>query len=136
MFLLDNRRESIAHRDLLRCHARHLRNLFLESAHAGFMSVFVNDFGQCCLVYLELFLVYAMLLQLLGNEEFLGDFHLLLSQVASDIDKLHSVQQSRLDGRNIIGSSYEQNMGQVIVEIQIVVMERSVLLRVQNLKQS
>ena len=99
------------------------------------MSVLVNDFRQCSLVHLEHFLVNAVLLQFFREKEFPGDFHLLLGKVTCDIDQLHPVQKGRLDSGNVIRRGDEQHVRQVIVHIQIVIVERHILLRVKYFEQ-
>ena len=77
-----------------------------------------------------------MLLEFLRDEEFLGDFHLFLSKISGNIDKFHSVEQGRLDGRNVIGSGYEQHVRQVVIDVQIVIVECDILLRVKYFEES
>ena len=111
VFLLDDGRERLVQGNLLRRHARNLRNLLLQTTHAGLMCVLVNDFGQCTFINAEFLLADSVLFKFARQEEFLGDFHLLFRKIAGDIDKFHSVQKCRLNGGNVIGSRDEQDMG-------------------------
>ena len=61
-----------------------------------------------------------------------GYLHLFLSNVATNLNQFHTVKQSRRDGSQVIGCSDEHHFGQIIIHIQIVVMERMVLFRIQH----
>ena len=76
-----------------------------------------------------------MLLELLWNEIVLRNLHLLLGQVTGDVDELHSVKKGRLDGGDVVRGSDEEHIGQIVVDVQIVVVEGIVLLRIENLEQ-
>ena len=78
MLLLYGSRHLLFHRNLLCCHPGDFGNLLLETADAGFTGVFLNDFRHRRLVNLQLVAVDSVLFQLFREEEFLGDFHLLL----------------------------------------------------------
>ena len=121
--------------DLLRRHAGDLRDLLLQAADAGLVGVLVDDVREAGLVDLELVLLQAVLLQLLGDEIVLRDLQFLLGQVAGHVDHLHAVLQGRLDGGDAVRRGDEQDVRQVIVDVQVVVVEGAVLLRVQGFQQ-
>ena len=73
-----------------------------------------------------------MLLKLLRDEELLGDFHLLLSEVTRHIDEFHTVQQGRLYRGDAVGGGDEEHVAEVVVQIQVVVVEAGILLRVEG----
>ena len=77
-----------------------------------------------------------MLLSLLRQEVLLGDTKLLLGDIAADLDEFHSVTQSLRYGRDVVGRSYEENLAEVVVDVEVVVVEGGVLLGVKHLKQS
>ena len=76
-----------------------------------------------------------MLLQLSRYEVVLGYRRLLLRKVSAHLYHLHPVPECRLDGGRGVGRRDEQHVGEVVVYVQIVVMERGVLLRVERLQQ-
>ena len=64
----------------------------------------------------------------------LGDFNFLLLGIAVQPDNLHTVQQRP---RHIqrVGGRYEHHLGKVIVQIQIMVVKRRILLGIQHFQQ-
>ena len=64
-----------------------------------------------------------------------GDLLFLFLQVTGHLDQLHSVEQRPRHGVQAVGGCDEQHLTQVIIDIQIIVMERAVLFRVEHLKQ-
>jgi hypothetical protein len=64
----------------------------------------------------------------------LGDLDLLVLGVAGDADDLHAVHQ-RLRHVQRVGRRHEHHVRQVVVDLEIVVVERRVLLRVEHLEQ-
>ena len=60
---------------------------------------------------------------------------LLFRDVAAHLNDLHAVEQRTRNGVEVVGGSNEEHLREVIVDIEIVVMERVVLFRVKNLKQ-
>ena len=76
-----------------------------------------------------------MFLQLLGNQIVLRDLELLFGQIAGHVDHLHAVLQGRLDGGDAVRRRDEQDVRQIIVDVQIIVVEGAVLLRIQGLEQ-
>ena len=70
----------------------------------------------------------------LGQQMPLGDFHLLVLGVAGDTDDLHAVHQGRRDVQRI-GRGHEHDARQVVLDLEIVVHEGRVLLRVEHLEQ-
>ena len=63
----------------------------------------------------------------------LCNFQFFLWDIAVDLDDLHAVKQRTAHGRQAVGRSDEQNPGKVVIHIQIVVVEMTVLLRVEHL---
>ena len=75
-----------------------------------------------------------MVLGQLGQQVPLGDLQLLILGVAGDADDLHAVQQ-RLGHVQAVGRGDEHHVGQVIVDLQVMVGEGRVLFRIQHLEQ-
>ena len=64
----------------------------------------------------------------------LGDLDLLVLRVAGDADDLHAVHQRRRDVERV-GRRHEHHVRQVVVDLEVMVVERRVLLGVQHLEQ-
>ena len=64
-----------------------------------------------------------------------GDRHLLVLGVAVDPDDLHPVEQGPRDRLGDVAGREEQHLGQVQVDLQVVVAERVVLGRIEDLEQ-
>ena len=62
------------------------------------------------------------------------DLDLLVLGVAGDADHLHPVQQGRRDVQRV-GRGHEHHVRQVVVDLEVVVVERRVLLRIEHLQQ-
>ena len=62
----------------------------------------------------------------------LCNLEFFLCQIAAYIDHLHTVLQGRLDGLDIVGSGDEHDIRQIIIYVEIIVMERRILLRIKR----
>ena len=98
------------------------------------MRILINDLLQCSLLKLKLRLLQTMFLKLLRHKMTLCDLKLLLSKIAAHIDHLHTVLKSRLDILYIVCRSDEEDIRQIVVDIQIIIMESSILLRIKRFK--
>ena len=99
------------------------------------MSIFVNYLLNSRLLDLELRLVKTMLRKLLRHEIVLCDLILFLCKITAHIDHLHTVLKCRLDRLDIVCSSDEEHIRQIIVDIQIVIVECCILLRIKRFEQ-
>ncbi len=107
----------------------------LHRPYARLSGVIGGDLAQGVLGDRHLSLGQGGLLQLPRHEEVPGDGDLVVLGVAVDADQLHPVEQrlrNRLQG---VRRGDEEHVGQVQVEVQVVVAERVVLRRVQHLQQ-
>ena len=77
----------------------------------------------------------AMAHRLVGPEEPQSDRKLLGVQVSRKTDDLHAVPKRLRDPSERVGSGDEQNIGEVVFQLQVVIRERLVLLRVQDLQE-
>src|SRR3546814_2863902 len=75
-----------------------------------------------------------MRLDLLGDEVALCDLDLFILGISGQADDLHAVQQ-RLRHVERVRRRHEHHVRQVVVDLQIVIVELGVLLRVQHLEQ-
>ncbi|HIE92736.1 MAG TPA: hypothetical protein EYQ83_07665, partial [Acidobacteria bacterium] len=79
--------------------------------------------------------VEAVLGELLAQEMLAGDHQLLLARVAGDGDDLHPVEERSRDALLAVGRGDEHHLGEVEGDVEVVVHEGVVLLRVQDLEQ-
>src|SRR5690606_36658293 len=74
-------------------------------------------------------------LPLLGQQVITGDRHLVVGGVPVQGDQLHPVQQRLRDVLDHVRRGQEDHVGQVQVEVEVVIAEGVVLRRVQHLQQ-
>ena len=136
MLLLDDGRVGFAKGYLLGCHTGDLRDLLLKATDTGLVCIFINYFLHRRLVDAELLLAYSVFLQLFRHEVTLGDLHLLFGKIAGDIDQFHPVEQGGLDRGDVVRRGDEQHVREVVVNVQIIVVELNVLLRIKHFQKS
>ncbi len=76
-----------------------------------------------------------MILQFLGYQMTVSDLNLFLGDVASHVDQLHAVEQWLRDAVQVVGRGNEKHLRQVVINGEVVVVKRHVLLRVKHLEQ-
>ena len=64
----------------------------------------------------------------------LGDLQLFILGVTRQADDLHAVQQ-RLGHVVAVGGGHEHHVGKVVIDLQIMVVERLVLFRIEHFQQ-
>ena len=74
----------------------------------------------------------SVLRELLRDDMAAGDFALVVLEVSGKLDDLHPVLQRRRNGVPHVRRSDEHDVRQVIVHVEIVIVERVVLLRVEH----
>ena len=138
--LLDNGRSHL-HRLLLRDHeflhtlAGQCRNLTLEVTHARFAGVAADQEQQRVVVDRPFLRVQAVLGDRGRDEMLAGNLNLFVLGVAGDADDLHAVHQRSGNIERIRGRD-EHHVGEVVIHLEVVIVERAVLLGVEDLKQS
>ncbi len=75
-----------------------------------------------------------MLFQFFRDEKLFGNGKFFLFRITGKADHFHSVLKRLRNGVHHVGRADEQHMGQVVVHFKEVVVERTVLLRIQNLQ--
>ena len=110
------------------------RNLTLQAAHARFPAVIPDQVADGLVGDDPFLFLEAVILTHLRNQVALGDLQLLVLGVASDADDLHAVQQG-LGHVERVRRRHEHHVRQVIVDLQIVIVERRVLLRIEHFQQ-
>ncbi|MCY1404163.1 hypothetical protein D9M71_193650 [compost metagenome] len=114
--------------------AADLRDLALQAPHTGFAGVIADDVADCRDVYLQLALLQAVGLDLLGRQVLDRDVDLLVLGVTRQTDDLHPVQQRWRDVHRV-GGAEEHHVREVVVDFQVVIVEVVVLLGVEYLQQ-
>ena len=112
-----------------------LGNLLVEAADAALAGVVADDELYVLLCELEVFRSEAMLAQLLGQQMLAGYLNLFFGQISGHVYHLHTVLQGRVDGGDVVGGGYEKHLRQVIVDVEVIVVESGILLRVESLQQ-
>ena len=79
--------------------------------------------------------VQAVGIELLGDDVLLGDQDLLFLAVPGELDHLHPVEQGGGDRLQHVRGGDEHDLGEVEVDVEVVVAERGVLLRVEDLQE-
>ena len=120
--------------DLAERLARQPRDLALERADARLARVIADQVAQAVLGQLELALSQSVRLDLLADQVPLGDLDLLVFGVTLQPDDLHAVEQ-RLRQVQRVGRAHEHHVAEVDVELEVMVLELRVLLRVEHLEQ-
>ncbi len=95
----------------------------------------VNQLPQGLVGDFQLLFLQAMALYLLLGQVALCNLQLFLSGVAGKLNNFHPVQERGRNGAAVVGSGDKEDLGKVIGNLQKVVPEAVVLLRVQHLQQ-
>ena len=106
-----------------------------QSPDAGLAGVFPDDGQQGVLPEGDAFLLQSVDLYLLRHEELLRDGQFLRFEITGQLEDLHAVVQCRGDGLGGVGRRDEQHPGQVVVHLQVVIVEGTVLFGIQHLEQ-
>jgi hypothetical protein len=82
----------------------------------------------------ELAFLDAVRLELLRQQVLLGDVHLLVLGVARQADHFHPVEERRGNVEGV-GGGDEHHVGEVVLDLDVVVDERVVLLGIEHFQQ-
>jgi len=82
----------------------------------------------------ELLGLDAVVLHLLGQQVLLGDRDLLVLGIAGETNHFHPVEQRRRDV-HVVRGRHEHHVGQVVLDLDVVIDERVVLLGIEHLQQ-
>ena len=110
----------------------HLADFLFQLTHTAFTGIVLDDVFNGRLAELHVFLLQAVLLHLFRNEVTASDFNLLFGDVTAHFNQLHTVEQRRWDGAQVVGRSDEHDVRQVVVNVNVIVVERVVLFRVEH----
>src|SRR3954469_16867150 len=131
----DDRGRGAGRRGARRGRAQQRAELALELAHARLARVLGDDRAQELVGDLHLVLAQAVALALARPQVAAGDRRLLGRRVAVEADDLHAVEQRAGDRLGLVGRRDEHDLGEVELDVEVVVAERRVLRRVEHLEQ-
>ena len=107
----------------------------LQITNTGFSRIVVDYISDCRLGERQLSPANCMLLELLWHQIFLSNVQFLLLDIAGEFDNLHPVEERPWNSLDAICSSDKHRPGQIKGNLQIVVRERFILLRIEHLEQ-
>ncbi len=111
------------------------RDRALQRADPGLAGVFGGQPAQRRVLDRDLLGGQPGQLKLPGQQVVAGDGDLLVLGVAVEGDDLHAVEQRPGDGLQDVGRGQEEHVGQVELDLEVVVAERVVLRRVEHFEQ-
>ena len=126
---------SVPGRDLGRDLAQDLAELALEVPHAGLTRVVGDDAAQRVFGHDDFAVAQAVAAHLPIDEMVACDRHLLVLGVAVEAHDLHAVEQRAGDGLHDVRRRDEQHVGQVEIDLEVVITEAVVLCGVEHLEQ-
>ena len=130
-----DRRLDLSRRDARRGLAQHRAELALELADAGLARVLGDDGLDRLVRDRDLVLAKPVPLDLPRPEVAARDRGLLVDRVAVEADDLHPVEQRAGDRVGDVRGRDEEDLGEVELDVEVVVAERVVLRRVEHLEQ-
>ena len=114
--------------------AADLGDLALEVAHAGLARVVAHDVQERRIRHLQLLVLQAVVLHLLRHQVAPPDVDLLVFGVAGQTDDFHAIEQRRRDVQ-AVRRAHEHHLGQVEIDLQVMIVEGRVLLRIEHFQQ-
>ena len=110
-------------------------DLPLEVPDAGLARVTANDGADRRVAEVRAVGRQPVVDDLLGDQVLDGDLELLFLGVTRELEHLHPIAQRRRHRVEHVGGRDEEDLGQVERDVEVVVAERVVLLRVEHLEQ-
>ena len=126
---------ALAGDDQLGALAAQRSDLPLQGAHARLADIVVNQVVQRLVIDAAAAAVEAVALNLFWHQIALGNLELFLAGIAGQLDDLHAVVQRGRDAGRVVCRREEEDVAQIERDLQIVVAEGKILLRVQHLQQ-
>src|SRR5262249_3128321 len=110
-------------------------DLTLNVADPSFSRVMTYDRQDRLIRELDVLLFQPVCFALFPDEILLGNLELFGLSLAWDANNLHPILQRPRDSFERVSSGDEHHLGQIIVAIQVMVVERAVLLRIEYFEQ-
>ena len=129
------RRRKFADHDPVREFSAHLSDGAFELAHARLAGVAADDLVDRRDAERDPLFAQPALVELARDQVAAGDLALFERGVARQFDDLHAVAQRSGNGVEHVRRSQEKHPAQVVVDFQIMVLERVVLLRIEHFEQ-
>ena len=120
--------------DLAGALAQHAGDGAFQIAHTGLAGVAVDDAVQRALAQRDL-AGQAAGLELLGQQVLAGNVVFFHAGVAGQLDHVHAVTQGAGDAAKVVGGGDKEHMAQIERDIDEMIVEGAVLLRVQRFQQ-
>src|SRR5690606_9791663 len=114
--------------------AAHLGNLALQTAHTGFAGIVANNVTNAVVIHFQLAGFQAVGLDLFRDQVLARDVDLLVLGITGDTNDLHAIQQWGRDIHRVRGTD-KQRLGQVVIDFQVMIVERVVLFRIEHFEQ-
>ncbi len=134
-FLGDLHRLLLRHHEFLHRLAGECRKLTFEVTHARFAGVAADHQEQRVVVDRPFLGIQAVLGDRVRDQMLAGNLDLLVLGVAGDPDDLHAVHQRSRNIQRIRGRD-EHHVGEIVIDLEVVIGKGAVLLGVQHLEQS
>ena len=124
----------LGHEDFLHRLAGEVGDFTLKITHARFTGVAADDFHQRGIVNRPFLGDQTMLDDGSRNEMLFRNFQLFIFGVTGQTNDLHPVHQRARDVQ-CIGRGHKHHAGEVIIHFEVMIIEGSVLLRIQHFQQ-
>ena len=115
--------------------AHQLGQLLVQAAYTGFPGIALDQLAQGLVTDAQLAFAQPGALQLTRPQVVFGDGQLLFTDITGQADNIHSIQQGAGNTVEGVGGTDEKYLGQVQAQVQIMVKELAVLLRIQCFQQ-
>jgi len=109
-------------------------DLPLEVANSRFAGVMADDSLNAFFAELKVLGLQSIGFDLLRNQESAGDLDLFVFGVAREAQDFHAILQRLRNRVHDVGSCNEHHLRQIVLDVEVVVLESGVLLRIENFK--
>ena len=116
--------------------AHYLSDLFFQITHPRLSGISLDNTFYLFLTQLNMFVYHAMFFKHFRKKKMSGYFYFFFDGISRDIDNLHSVLQSRLYGTKIISCSDKHHFGEVVTNLQKIIVELIILFRIKHFQHS
>ena len=118
--------------DFERDFPHHLADFLLQFAHAALAGIVFDDVLDGPFREFHVLLLQSRGVHFLRDEVAARYLDLLFRDVSAHLDQLHAVEQRSRDGGQVVCRGDEHHFREVIVDVNVVVVERAVLFRVEH----
>ena len=115
--------------------AANVTNFALQVTHASFPGIRADQRGNRVVGELQILFGESCLHKLFLHQELFGNFNFLLLGISVEAQYFHPILQSGRNGVHDVRGGNEEDLREVVFDVQIMVDEHEVLLRVEYLEQ-